>query len=97
LIACQRGLAARGGAEGVGRATTSAVVTSLFAIVVIDAIFTVLYNAFGRRAPHDRGRAPDARLRRHRGAREPRLPGAPPRRVRHPGREWERQVDLAPR
>ena len=48
LIACQRGLAARGGAEGVGRATTSAVVTSLFAIVVVDAIFTVLFNAFGR-------------------------------------------------
>jgi len=48
LVACQRGLAARGGAEGVGRATTSAVVTSLFAIVVVDAIFTVLFNAFGR-------------------------------------------------
>jgi phospholipid/cholesterol/gamma-HCH transport system permease protein len=47
LIACQRGLATRGGAEGVGRATTSAVVTSLFAIVVVDAIFTVLFNAFG--------------------------------------------------
>ena len=44
---CQRGLATRGGAEGVGRATTSAVVTSLFAIVVVDAIFTVLFNAFG--------------------------------------------------
>ena len=48
LIACQRGLAARGGAEGVGRATTSAVVTSLFAIVIVDALFTVLFNAFGR-------------------------------------------------
>jgi len=47
LIACQRGLAVRGGAEGVGRGTTSAVVTSLFAIVVVDAIFTVLFNAFG--------------------------------------------------
>ena len=47
LIACERGLATRGGAEGVGRATTSAVVTSLFAIVVIDAIFTVLFHAFG--------------------------------------------------
>ena len=47
LIACQRGLATRGGAEGVGRATTSAVVTSLFAIVFIDAICTVLFNAFG--------------------------------------------------
>ena len=47
LIACERGLGTRGGAEGVGRATTSAVVTSLFAIVVLDAIFTVVFNAFG--------------------------------------------------
>lgn len=47
LIACQRGLSTHGGAEGVGRATTSAVVTSLFAIVVVDAIFTVVFNAFG--------------------------------------------------
>lgn len=44
LIACQRGLATRGGADGVGRATTSAVVTSLFAIVLVDAVFTVLLN-----------------------------------------------------
>jgi phospholipid/cholesterol/gamma-HCH transport system permease protein len=48
LIACQRGLATRGGAEGVGRSTTSAVVTSLFAIVVTDAIFTVIFHVFGR-------------------------------------------------
>jgi phospholipid/cholesterol/gamma-HCH transport system permease protein len=47
LIACQRGLAATGGAEGVGRVTTSAVVTSLFALVLMDALFTVLFNAFG--------------------------------------------------
>jgi phospholipid/cholesterol/gamma-HCH transport system permease protein len=47
LIACQRGLAANGGAEGVGQATTSAVVTSLFALVLMDALFTVLFNAFG--------------------------------------------------
>jgi phospholipid/cholesterol/gamma-HCH transport system permease protein len=47
LIACQRGLATRGGAEGVGRSTTSAVVTSLFAIVVLDAIFTVIFHGLG--------------------------------------------------
>jgi phospholipid/cholesterol/gamma-HCH transport system permease protein len=47
LVACQRGLATHGGAEGVGRSTTSAVVTSLFAIVVIDAVFTVIFHAFG--------------------------------------------------
>jgi phospholipid/cholesterol/gamma-HCH transport system permease protein len=48
LVACQRGLATRGGAEGVGRSTTSAVVTSLFAIVVLDAIFTMVFHVFGR-------------------------------------------------
>lgn len=46
LIACQRGLGTRGGAEGVGRSTTSAVVSSLFGLVVIDALFTVLFNLF---------------------------------------------------
>lgn len=40
LVACQRGLATMGGADGVGRATTSAVVTSLFLLVVLDALFT---------------------------------------------------------
>lgn len=45
LIACRQGFAASGGAEGVGRRTTSAVVTSLFAIVVLDAVFTVIFRA----------------------------------------------------
>ena len=47
LIACQIGLAARGWAEGVGRSTTSSVVTILFALIAIDAVFTVVFNAFG--------------------------------------------------
>ena len=46
MIACQWGLATRGGAEGVGRATTSAVVSTLFFLVVIDSVFTVLFNAW---------------------------------------------------
>jgi len=46
LIACQRGLSARGGAEGVGRSTTSSVVTILFHLVLIDSIFTVLFHLF---------------------------------------------------
>jgi phospholipid/cholesterol/gamma-HCH transport system permease protein len=46
LIACQQGFAASGGAEGVGKRTTSTVVTSLFAIVVIDALFTMIFRAF---------------------------------------------------
>jgi phospholipid/cholesterol/gamma-HCH transport system permease protein len=47
LVACQRGLATRGGAAGVGRSTTSAVVASLFALVVIDALFSVIFNLYG--------------------------------------------------
>lgn len=46
LIACQQGLAASGGAEGVGRRTTSSVVTSLFMLVTIDAVSTVIFRAF---------------------------------------------------
>jgi phospholipid/cholesterol/gamma-HCH transport system permease protein len=47
LIACQQGFAASGGAEGVGRRTTSTVVTSLFALVLLDATFTVIFRALG--------------------------------------------------
>jgi len=45
LIACQQGLATTGGAKGVGRRTTSAVVTTFFVLVVIDAGFTVLFHS----------------------------------------------------
>ena len=47
LIACQQGLATTGGAEGVGRRTTSSVVITLFALIVIDAGLTVLFRAVG--------------------------------------------------
>ncbi len=46
LIACQQGLAASGGAQGVGRRTTSAVVAILFALIVADAAFTVVMTIF---------------------------------------------------
>ncbi|HZU85353.1 MAG TPA: ABC transporter permease [Polyangiaceae bacterium] len=39
LVACQQGLVASGGASGVGRRTTSAVVSILFSIIAVDAIF----------------------------------------------------------
>src|SRR5690606_35604593 len=47
LISCQQGLATSGGAEGVGRRTTSAVVTTLFILVVLDAIFTIAFRMGG--------------------------------------------------
>ena len=46
LIACQQGFAATGGAEGVGRRTTSAVVSILFSLILIDAGFTVVFHEF---------------------------------------------------
>ncbi|HRI51435.1 MAG TPA: MlaE family lipid ABC transporter permease subunit [Pseudomonadota bacterium] len=46
LIACQQGLATAGGAEGVGRRTTSAVVATLFALILVDAVFTLFFYAF---------------------------------------------------
>lgn len=42
-IGCLRGFQVRGGAESVGNATTSAVVTSIFILTVTDAVFAVLY------------------------------------------------------
>jgi phospholipid/cholesterol/gamma-HCH transport system permease protein len=46
LISCQQGLATSGGAEGVGRRTTSAVVTTLFTLILLDATYTVLFRIF---------------------------------------------------
>jgi phospholipid/cholesterol/gamma-HCH transport system permease protein len=46
LISCQQGLATSGGAEGVGRRTTSAVVTTLFALILLDAAYTLFLKAF---------------------------------------------------
>jgi phospholipid/cholesterol/gamma-HCH transport system permease protein len=43
-IGCQRGFQVRGGAQQVGTATTSAVVTSLFLIIVLSSIFSVVQN-----------------------------------------------------
>jgi phospholipid/cholesterol/gamma-HCH transport system permease protein len=47
LISCQQGFATTGGAEGVGRRTTRSVVAILVALIVIDAMFTMLFHAFG--------------------------------------------------
>jgi phospholipid/cholesterol/gamma-HCH transport system permease protein len=41
-IGCQRGFQVRGGAEEVGVATTSAVVSALFLIIVIDSVFAIV-------------------------------------------------------
>ncbi len=42
-IGCLRGFQVRGGADSVGQAATSAVVSSIFLIIVIDAIFAIIH------------------------------------------------------
>ena len=47
LIACGNGLATQGGAAAVGSRTTSAVVQSIFCVVVISTIFTFFFALLG--------------------------------------------------
>jgi len=47
IIACYEGLNARGGAEGVGRATTNTVVKSIVALISADVVFTAIFYNFG--------------------------------------------------
>ena len=42
-VGCLRGFQVKGGADSVGKATTSAVVSSIFLIIVIDAIFAIIH------------------------------------------------------
>lgn len=44
IIGCRNGLATSGSASEVGRATTATVVQSLFAIVVLDTLLTILFR-----------------------------------------------------
>jgi phospholipid/cholesterol/gamma-HCH transport system permease protein len=46
LIACHEGLKVSGGAEGVGRATTNAVVRGIVAIIACDLLFTAVFFFF---------------------------------------------------
>ena len=44
LVGCHQGLTTRGAAAGVGRSTTATVVICLFAIIVLDTLFTMLFR-----------------------------------------------------
>jgi len=46
-VGCLRGFQARGGAAAVGNAATSAVVTSIFLIILFDSIFAVIRSYWG--------------------------------------------------
>ena len=46
-VGVYRGFQVTGGAEGVGRMTTSSVVTSIFLIILVDLIFTIMFVVSG--------------------------------------------------
>ncbi len=45
-IACYRGLNVRGGAAGVGNATTSSVVTAITTVIGVDTLYNIVYVVF---------------------------------------------------
>src|SRR6516164_9782185 len=45
-IACYRGLTVKGGAAGVGRATTSSVVTAITVVIGVDTLYNIVYVNF---------------------------------------------------
>src|SRR6059036_3594758 len=45
-IACYRGLTVRGGAAGVGTATTSSVVTAISVVIGVDTLYNIVYVVF---------------------------------------------------
>lgn len=42
-VGCLRGFQVRGGADSVGKATTSAVVTGIFMIIILDSVFAIIH------------------------------------------------------
>src|SRR5438093_7249847 len=45
-IACYRGLTVKGGAAGVGNATTSSVVTAITTVIGFDTLYNIIYTVF---------------------------------------------------
>ena len=45
LVGCFQGFRTHGGADSVGRQTTRAVVQSIFMVIVVDALFSVIFSA----------------------------------------------------
>ena len=47
VIGCMHGLRVSGSAESVGRETTQALVKSIFVVLALDALFSVLFERLG--------------------------------------------------
>jgi phospholipid/cholesterol/gamma-HCH transport system permease protein len=44
LVGCYEGLKVSGSAESVGRLTTRSVVVGIFLVIVLDALFSILFS-----------------------------------------------------
>ncbi|KAA0873588.1 MlaE family ABC transporter permease [Nitrincola tapanii] len=47
MVGCMQGLLAKGGAEEVGRRTTRSVVQAIFLVIILDALFSILFSHLG--------------------------------------------------
>ena len=47
VIGCMHGLRVTGSAESVGQETTRAVVKAIFLVIVLDALFSILFEQLG--------------------------------------------------
>ncbi len=47
MVGCYEGLQVTGSAESVGRLTTQSVVVSIFLVIILDAIFSILFSKIG--------------------------------------------------
>jgi phospholipid/cholesterol/gamma-HCH transport system permease protein len=47
LVGCYEGLKVSGSAESVGHQTTRAVVVAVFSVIVLDAMFSILFSNLG--------------------------------------------------
>src|SRR3546814_18676554 len=47
MVGCYEGLKVTGSAESVGRLTTRSVVQSIFLVIVLDALFSILFATLG--------------------------------------------------
>jgi phospholipid/cholesterol/gamma-HCH transport system permease protein len=47
VVGCYQGFKVQGSAESVGRHTTISVVQSIFLVIVVDAMFSILFSVLG--------------------------------------------------
>jgi phospholipid/cholesterol/gamma-HCH transport system permease protein len=47
IVGCYQGFKVEGSAESVGRHTTISVVQSIFMVIIVDAMFSILFSMLG--------------------------------------------------